>query len=316
MSENIKTFDILVVGSCNMDLISYVERIPEPGETVEGYRYETGFGGKGANQCIAAAKLGANTCMVARVGADSNGKAYIDNFKNNNVNTDFVLTTESSFTGVAPITVGADGSNSIVVIPGANFELTPSDIEVVMGSIKSSKVLVCQLEIRQETTLKALSIAKERGITTIFNPAPAPKESLDDNFYTLSDIFCPNETEASLLTGIKVTDIKSGENAAKVLTSKGCKVVVITMGKLGCILMMKEWKEAKHISIKPVEKVVDTTGAGDAFAGSLAFFFAFYQDMSLEEKVRRSCEVASESVKYPGTQISYPSKSDLPSYLF
>jgi len=309
--------DIIVVGSCNMDLITYVDRLPKAGETIQGNKFESGFGGKGANQCVAASKLGGKACMVSKVGTDEYGTQYIENFKNLGINTIHVLRTSESTTGVAPIMVADDGMNSIVIIPGANMLLTPDEVQAAFIAIKKPKVMVCQLEINRQTTLSALKIAKDNGVITIFNPAPAPEqEPLSSDFYKYSDVICPNETEAFLMTGINVNDVESGKLAAKKLKDKyNANTVVITMGKLGCVFT-KENGDCEHVDIPRVEKVVDTTGAGDSFAGSLAYYHAYYPHLCLKEKIKRSCQIASYSVQRKGSQKSYAYKKDLPAELF
>nr|CAB3265463.1 ribokinase-like [Phallusia mammillata] len=307
--------DILVTGSCNMDLITYAPRLPLPGETIHGTRYVTGFGGKGSNQCVAAAKLGAKASMIAKVGNDAYGKEYIENFKALGIDTGHVTMTEDACTGVAPIVVGADGTNSIIIVPGANLHLTESDIDAASSLFQSAKVMLCQLEISPESTLCALRKAKGAGVFTIFNPAPAPQKELDPDFYKNSDIVCPNETEASTITGLEVTDVESAKVAVPHLLKMGCGIAIITLGKDGCVFASKEREEPCWVKGEKVN-AVDTTGAGDAFAGALAFFFAKFPHLPLEEKLRRSCYVASDSVCREGTQKSYPYRRDLPEEIF
>ncbi|XP_002125817.2 ribokinase-like isoform X1 [Ciona intestinalis] len=307
--------DIVVVGSCNMDLVTYTPRLPLKGESIHGHRYVTGFGGKGANQCVAATKLGAKTSMVARVGEDSHGEQYIENFKTLKVNTDHVIKTKNETTGVAPITVADDGSNCLVIVPGANMILSSDDVEQAYTCIKNCKVLLCQLEVQPSTSLHALKLAKSLGITTIFTPAPAPVTKLDEKFFEYADVICPNETEAEALTGISVTDTESGKKAAEVLVKKGCQIGIVTLGQNGCVFAEKSTNKVVHVPA-PAVKPVDTTGAGDAFTGALAFYLARFPELSTEEKLQRSCQVASFSVCRNGTQTSYPFHHELPEKLF
>eukprot|EP00041_Stephanoeca_diplocostata_P024372 m.616180 g.616180 ORF g.616180 m.616180 type:complete len:234 (+) comp22513_c1_seq2:153-854(+) len=179
------SFDVVVVGSANTDLISYVPRRPVGGETITGTAFETGFGGKGSNQCVMAAKLGSRTAMVAKLGDDSFGRDTLENYKTNGVNTDSVFITSEAATGVAPIAVDATGENSIIVVPGANNLLSVADVESVRDAITAARVVVCQHEIPLESTLAALQIAKDAGnVVSIFNPAPA-QPPLPDAAFTL-----------------------------------------------------------------------------------------------------------------------------------
>eukprot|EP00041_Stephanoeca_diplocostata_P024371 m.616305 g.616305 ORF g.616305 m.616305 type:complete len:247 (+) comp22513_c1_seq11:153-893(+) len=217
------SFDVVVVGSANTDLISYVPRRPVGGETITGTAFETGFGGKGSNQCVMAAKLGSRTAMVAKLGDDSFGRDTLENYKTNGVNTDSVFITSEAATGVAPIAVDATGENSIIVVPGANNLLSVADVESVRDAITAARVVVCQHEIPLESTLAALQIAKDAGnVVSIFNPAPA-QPPLPDAAFTLPDIFCVNETEAQLFSDVTITDEASAEAAARVILAKGIK---------------------------------------------------------------------------------------------
>ncbi|XP_078068386.1 ribokinase isoform X6 [Mustelus asterias] len=189
-------YDVVVVGSCMTDLVSYTPRLPKAGETIHGHKFLIGFGGKGANQCIQAARLGAKSAMVGKVGKDSFGDNYIENFKSNGVSTDYVGQTDEASTGVAPITVNDEGQNAIVIVAGANLLLNSEDLEQASKVIGCAKVVVCQLEIRPAVTLTALKIAHKAGVKTIFNPAPAIAD-LDPEFYKETDVFCCNETEGA-----------------------------------------------------------------------------------------------------------------------
>ncbi|XP_002740450.1 ribokinase-like [Saccoglossus kowalevskii] len=306
--------NIAIVGSCNTDLISYVPRLPKPGETIHGTKFSVGFGGKGANQCVMAARLGVKVAMVSKVGDDSFGHDTIKNFQTNNVNTNHVSMTKEAATGVAPITVNTEGQNSIVIVSGANMLITEDDAKSALSQMPDLKVVICQLEISPHTSLAAMKYAKEKGILTIFNPAPAIPE-LDSQFYKYADIFCPNETETELLTGLPVTNITEAEKAALALLDKGCSKVVITLGTQGSVVVTSETRKAIHIPTNKV-KAIDTTGAGDAFIGSLAYYLAHYPALPLEECIKRASHIASVSVCGAGTQTSFPWKKDLPSELF
>ena len=297
---------ICVVGACNLDLISYVPRLPSMGETLHGHRFHMGFGGKGANQAVMAAKLGGAVTMVTKLGQDVFGENTLKNFKSWGVNTQHVHFTDQAFSGVAPIAVDTEGHNSIIIVTGANDLLTGQEIEAARPAIAASSILVCQLEIPLEVSLAALRIAREEGVKTIFNPAPALSE-IPQEFYHLSDIFCPNETETELLTGMSVESLEEAENAARVLIERGAASVILTLGDRGSLLVTDV--TAEQVPVEPV-KALDTTGAGDAFVGSLAFFLA--AGKSLSDSIKRANRIAAVSVQSSGTQSSFPEAKDLP----
>ncbi|XP_072103371.1 ribokinase isoform X3 [Mobula birostris] len=189
-------YDVVVVGSCMTDLVSFAPRLPKAGETIHGCKFFIGFGGKGANQCIQAARLGAKAAMVCKVGNDSFGENYIQNFKCNGISTEYVGQTSEASTGVASITVNDDGQNAIVIVAGANLLLNSEDLKQASNAICCAKVVVCQLEIQPAISLEALKIAHEAGVKTIFNPAPATA-GLDPDFYKNTDVFCCNESEGA-----------------------------------------------------------------------------------------------------------------------
>ncbi|XP_075451518.1 ribokinase isoform X1 [Ascaphus truei] len=305
---------VVVVGSCMTDLVSLTPRLPKAGETIHGSKFFIGFGGKGANQCIQAARLGAKAAMVCKVGNDSFGNDYIENFKKNNVSTEFVGQTADAATGAASIIVNGEGQNAIVIVAGANLFLASEDLKKASAVISGARVMVCQLEVMPEVSLEALKMARASGVKTIFNPAPAIAD-LDPQFFTYSDIFCCNESEAEILTGIPVRSPGDAGNAGSVLLERGCRRVIVTLGGEGCVILSQEVRTPKHIPTRKV-KAVDSTGAGDSFVGALAFYAAHYPDLSMEEMVKRSNYIASVSVQAAGTQTSYPSKKDLPQDMF
>ncbi|XP_069624440.1 ribokinase [Ranitomeya imitator] len=305
---------VVVVGSCMTDLVSITPRLPRAGETIHGSKFFIGFGGKGANQCIQASRLGSRTAMVCKVGDDSFGNNYIENFRKNGVCTDFAFQTGAAATGAASIIVNAEGQNAIVIVAGANLLLNSEDLTKASEAITRARVMVCQLEISPEVSLLALRMAHKSGVKTIFNPAPAMAD-LDPAFYTHSDIFCCNESEAEILTGIPVRSASDAGAAGSLLLAKGCHLVLVTLGGEGCVIVSKEDPRAKHIAVQKVT-AVDTTGAGDSFIGALAFFIAHYPQLSIEEMVKRSNQIASVSVQAAGTQTSYPCRQHLPEDLF
>merc|ERR1712168_351411 len=312
-------FDVTVVGSCMIDLVSRAPRMPKPGETLRGSRFFKGYGGKGANQAVCASRLGSKTAMIARVGSDVFGEEYIRNFEDNNVDTRYVITTQGESTGVAPIIVDEDGQNSIIIIAGANDKLSTRDVYAAVPAVVSvSKVLVCQLEISAETSLYALKMGGDNGAITIFNPAPAV-EKLNTELYQYSDFIIPNETEAEILTGCRVSTIDEARTAVNALRAKGCNNVIITLGERGVIFLGKRSKTSFHIPIPSVSQdlVVDTTGASDAFVGSFAHYMSALtleqreDHDAIREIIQKACAVATFSVQRSGTQASYPHPSDL-----
>ena len=268
--------DILVVGSLNADLVVRAPRFPQPGETISGEDLQVIPGGKGANQAVAAARLGANVSMLGRVGKDNFGDFLLDNLKQNNVDTASIPRDDSA-TGTATIIVDANGQNSIVLSPGANGKVTSADVD--HASFPKGGLLLLQLEIPTPTVLRAAQRARENGTRVILNPAPA--QQLPDELIALADFLIPNESELSLLAHMPVTDFASAEKAANLLLERGAKTVIVTLGSKGALFVDKETR--KHIDSFPV-KVVDTTAAGDAFIGGFAT--SLLEDQSLEESVR------------------------------
>lgn len=305
---------VVVVGSCMTDLVSLTSRLPRTGETIHGHKFFIGFGGKGANQCVQAARLGAKTSMVCKVGKDSFGNDYIENLKQNDISTEFAYQTKDAATGAASIIVNNEGQNIIVIVAGANLLLNSEDLQEASRAISRAKVMICQLEVTPAASLEALTMAHSHGVKTLFNPAPALAD-LDPRFYTVSDVFCCNESEAEILTGLAVGSPEEAGKAALMLRARGCRLVIITLGADGCVMLTQTDASPKHI---PTERVtaVDTTGAGDSFVGALAFYLAHYPNLPLEDMLRRANAIAAVSVQAAGTQISYPYRKDLPSHLF
>jgi ribokinase len=274
------------------------------GETLHGTQFRMGYGGKGANQAVMAARLRAEVTMVCKLGRDVFGEGTLENFRAHGVDTTHVTFTEDAFSGVAPIAVDPDGRNAIIIVTGANDLLSLDDLERARPAIAAADVVVCQLELPVETTLSALRIAREEGVRTIFNPAPA-RDDLPDELFRLSDVICPNEPETELLTGMP-----AGEGAARELLARGVGAVALTLGDQGCLLV--EGDSVTEVPVEPV-RAVDTTGAGDAFVGALATFLA--AGRSPVDAAERSNAVAALSVQGRGTQTSFPSADDLPAAL-
>lgn len=298
---------ICVVGSANLDLNTYVERFPAPGETLHGRRFTTGYGGKGANQAVMAARLGGAVMLIARVGSDALGRDMAEHFRTEGIDTSPVRSTEGVSTGTAVITVDASGRNTIIVTPGANGLLAAADVEAARTAIETAAVLVCQQEVPVEANLAAMRIAHGAGVPVIYNPAPVG-DGMPAEAFSLTAVLCPNETEAVQLTGGST----SPEEVVRALQSRGAKNVVLTLGEAGCFVSTEHGEGVMLAA--PKVTAVDTTGAGDAFIGSLAFFLA--RGVELVEAARRANRVAAVSVTAAGTQTSFPRAADLPPDLF
>lgn len=298
---------IVVVGSCMIDLVSYAPKLPRAGETVLGTKFTTGFGGKGANQCVAAAKLGGKTIFIARLGDDSWGHDYLKSLKELKIDTTYVQITPGCSSGVAPITVDESGQNQIVVVSGANGRLDESDVASASEVISQAAVLVCQLETSIDVALKAIHLCNG---TSILNGAPAIA-NCDPRLLTSPTIFCVNETEAAVFTGLPVDSICEAKIAIAELLKRGCNTVILTLGAQGALLASKKDPKPVHISAPKVNNVVDTTGAGDSFIGALAYLIAEFPNVSLENHIGIACKIAAVSVTKPGTQTSFPTNDVL-----
>ncbi len=296
---------ICVVGSSMMDLVARVPRLPKSGETLVGSAFHMGFGGKGSNQAVMASKLGAEVGMVVKLGRDVFGENTLENYKRNGIDTQFVFFDEEESSGVAPIAVDeVSGQNSIVVVPGANMRLSPNDIRAARELIQSADILACQLEIPLESTTEAFRLAREAGVPTVLNPAPAVP--LPDELLGLTDICIPNESEAQILTQVEVETIESAFEAGEILQKKGPGTVIVTLGEKGAAYLQddhREFVEAKEV------KTVDSTGAGDAFVGCLIYQLARRVDM--KTAVKTACAVATRSVLKMGTQTSFPHRDEI-----
>lgn len=289
---------IAVVGSNMVDLISYITRMPDRGETVEAPDFRMGCGGKGANQAVAAAKLGAEVTMVTKVGDDAFADTTIANFRRFGIDTEHVEKVPGVSSGVAPIFVEPSGENSILIIKGANGHLAPADVDRAADDLKRADLILMQLEVPLETVYHTIEFAAANGIETVLNPAPAA--ALDLARISKVTFLTPNQTELALLTGMPVGDEVEAIVAAKSLVDKGIRVVVVTLGSRGALLV-----DGKGVTrIPPVAvKPVDTTGAGDAFIGSFARFYGESRDV--EASLKLAARYAADSITRPGTQTSY-----------
>jgi ribokinase len=299
---------VCVVGSSNIDLTFRTARLPRPGETLAGHAFYLGFGGKGSNQAVMAARLGAQVAMVSCVGGDVFGEQILGNYRGQGIDTAHVRTDAGRPTGVASIVVDDAAQNCILIVPGANLSLSPEDVRAAAAAIRSAAVLLCQLEVPVETTGEAFRIARAAGVRTVLNPAPAA--ALPDELFRLTDLCVPNETEAELLTGRGVTTVAEAEAAARALLGRGPAAVLVTLGERG--VLVADGDGGEHVAAEPV-RAVDPSGAGDAFIGSLAVFLA--EGVPLREAVRRANAAAALSVTRLGTQASFPTRTDVEAFL-
>lgn len=296
--------DITVIGSNMIDLITYLDRMPVEGETVEAPDFEMGFGGKGANQAVAASRLGSDVSMITMVGHDNFGKQQLANFQKTGIDTSCIGVGNKN-SGVAPIFVDPSSDNRIIVIKGANNELTPEVLDSFKTQIKNSKLIVLQQEIPLETNYHAIELADEFNVPVLLNPAPANK-NLNIKYVSKVEFFSPNETELATLTGLPTNNLDEIKIAANALVEKGVGNVIVTIGSKGAL-----WVSKEHNEIIPGKKVaaVDTTGAGDSFIGSFAHYFT--EGESVPEALKHANEYAAVTVTKKGTQKSYPTKAEL-----
>lgn len=297
---------IVVVGSINMDLVARMARLPRPGETVHGQSFQTIPGGKGANQAVAVARLGVRVTLIGRVGDDSFGETLLRSLAGHGVVTEQVLVTPECSSGVALIGVDDDGANSITVVAGANGRLTVQDIESRAEIIQSADALIVQLETPLDTVAAALRIAKDAGVRTILDPAPAPSSPLPPEVMAVG-VISPNQTEAELLTGIVVDDLASAERAARRLRELGAREVVLKLGRWGAMLCAADGR-VEHVSAVEVE-VVDTTAAGDAFTAALAV--ALVEGGTLVEAVRFGSAAGTLACLTLGAQTAMPTREQV-----
>jgi ribokinase len=298
--------DIVVIGSLNADLVVRLPRFPAPGETIRGEDLAIVPGGKGANQAVAAARLGARVAMVGCVGADSFGDSLIQNVKNNGVDAAHIQRDGSAATGTATILVDAKGQNSIVLSPGANARVSPDDLRPDM--LAGARLLLLQLEIPTEAGLRAAQLAHRSKTRVILNPAPAAE--LPDELLKLSDYVVPNETELALLTGSELRDKRSLESAARALLQRGARSVVVTLGAKGALVVSGfATKYVPAYRVRPV----DTTAAGDAFIGGLAA--ALLRRNSLQDAVQYGCACGALATTKFGAQPSLPTAEEVRAFL-
>lgn len=298
--------NICVIGSLNMDLVVNVDTMPKPGQTIIGSNFKEVPGGKGANQAVAMARLNGNVSMIGKVGEDGFGQTLINSLKNDKVDTTYIQTSKGA-TGVALITVDKNAQNSIVVSPGANFEVKEDDIDNNIEAIKNSDIVVFQLETPLNTIKYALNKAKELNKYTILNPAPAVK--LDDEIIKNVDLLTPNETELEIISGVSIETEEDIQKAAQIMIEKGVKELIVTLGSKGSLYINKEksmFKKAYKV------EAVDTTAAGDSYTGALAV--ALSQDKNIEDAMDFASKVGALSVLKEGAQSSLPTLEDVKNF--
>ncbi|MDD7972804.1 ribokinase [Roseinatronobacter alkalisoli] len=290
---------IAVVGSNMVDLVTYVNRMPDRGETLEAPDFVLGFGGKGANQAVAAARLGAQVSMVTCVGDDIFGPRTRQNLSDHGIDVSHLRCVEGTPSGVAPIFVAPDGENAILIVKGANAHLSPADIDAAAATLKGCDAILLQLEVPLDTVYHAVAFGARHGVQTILNPAPADPE-LDLSRLDGLDWFCPNESELALLSGMPTDTDAAVLAAARSLIKRGIRNVIVTLGARGARLVTAE----DAVQIAPVRvEAVDTTGAGDAFIGSFARFLS--GGATPQQALERAARYAAHSITGRGTQSSY-----------
>lgn len=295
---------IVVFGSINMDLVARTSRLPAPGETLTGQSFQTFPGGKGANQAVACARLGAKTLMVGRVGGDVFGSRLKAELELAGVDHTNVEVDADISSGVALIAVEESAENMIIVVPGANGQVNEADLPRLESVLERSKILLLQLEIPLDMVVAAAKIAKEKGVKVILDPAPA--QAIQEEVYRLIDIITPNETEAALLVGFPVETQEDASRAVKVLEERGVRQPIIKMGSKGAFAKIDG--EEKFFKAFPVT-AVDTVAAGDAFNGALAV--ALSEEKSIQDAIRWGMAGGALSVTKEGAQPAMPTRNDL-----
>ncbi|WP_195972167.1 ribokinase [Clostridium thermobutyricum] len=299
---------VCVLGSINMDLVIKVKDMPKVGETILSKSFEKIAGGKGANQAVAAKRCGNEVSMIGKIGLDDNGKALKRLLEDDEIDTSLIFEDEKNPTGMAMITVDENSDNSIIVISGSNMNINEGEIEKSKEKIKNSDILISQFETPEDMTIKAFNIAKENGKITILNPAPA--KEIKKELLKVTDIIIPNETEAELLTGIKVNDLDTAKLAGKKLLESGVKFAIITLGEKGAAIINN--KRAELVKAFKVN-AVDTTAAGDSFIGGLSSKLNI-NDLNFENLIKAVTfgnKVSSIAVQREGAQPSIPTLEEV-----
>ncbi len=299
---------IAVVGSINMDLVVRTPRMPQPGETVKGHDFHVIPGGKGANQAVAAARLGADVNMIGSIGNDDFGRRQQECLGQDGIDLSFLTVDMARATGIAMITLDQAGQNSIIISPEANGAVSADQVDSAKEGITRADMLLCQLEVPTEAVTKAIEIAHENGVPVVLNPAPA--SPLEPSLLEKVTYFIPNETEAEFFTGIKVHDLESAKEAATKLQQSGIKTVLLTLGEKGVLAAHAgEFFHEEAIAVQ----AVDTTAAGDVFVGGFAV--ALTEGKSVKEAVRFAKHAAALSVTKLGAQSSIPNRKDVGQFM-
>ncbi|WP_242457731.1 ribokinase [Pedobacter sp. BS3] len=299
---------VLVVGSSNTDMVIKADHLPAAGETILGGTFFMNPGGKGANQAVAAARLGGNVTFICKTGNDIFGRQSVQLFEDEGINTSYLLSDSKNPSGVALITVDKDAENCIVVASGANAALNAGDLQKAQAVIEQAAIVLMQLEIPLETVQYVASTAAEKSVKVVLNPAPACE--LPDDLLRKISIITPNKTEAEMLSGVQVNDMESAKKAARIICDKGVKTVIITLGQNGALVLHED--EFTHVPAVKVE-AVDTTAAGDVFNGALVV--ALSQNKSMLEAVAFACNASAISVTRLGAQSSAPYKRELDTFI-
>ncbi len=294
---------VVVVGSLNVDLVTTVEKTVQVGQTVFGQGLSKLEGGKGANQAVAIAKLGGDVAMVGMVGEDEFGEMLRQSLEKHGVGTNYIKTTSKAPTGTALIMVEKSGDNSIVVISGANFELSGADID--KSAFEGAEYVVSQFEVPYDTILKSFKMAKSVGAVTVLNPAPA--RDIDDELLSYTDVIVPNQTEFEVVTGVKPETYSDIETGAKFLFDKGVSEVIVTLGAKGAVYLNK-FGSSYEVSSYSVD-AVDTTAAGDSFIGGLITKLASGEE--IEDAIEYAMRVGAVTVTRCGAQVSLPTSVEI-----
>ncbi len=299
--------NIVVVGSSNMDIFFYTDRMPEPGETVIGNRYWMAMGGKGANQAVGSRLLGAEVTLVGQVGDDLFGRRMLDNFSSHGIACDHIQVDKEADSGVALILVDKQAENSIVVVPGVNMRISPADVEAAANKLRAADVLLMQLEIPLDAIQRAVDIAHEGSTLCVLNPAPA--RPLPDCILEKVHLLTPNQSEARVLTDIPADTLEGAEAAGQALLDKGVQTVIITLGAQGALIVRPD--QTLHVEGVRVD-ALDTTGAGDAFMAGLAVALA--EGQTLEEATRFANVAGALSTQKPGAMPSLPTRDEVEAF--
>jgi len=295
---------IVVIGSSNTDMVVKTGRFPRPGETLLGGEFFMFPGGKGANQAVAAARLGGHVTFISKVGNDLFGRQALEGFRKENIDVQYIIPDNTTASGVALITVNGDGENTIVVAPGANNHLTAEDMIRFTPAFRAADIILMQLEIPMKTVDQAITIAGKMDKKIILNPAPA--QAISSEMLKKLFLITPNETEAELLTGTEVKDLSSAEKAASCLLDSGVQNVIITLGAQGAFFKSKS---QQFLIPSPVVVPLDTTAAGDVFNGAIAV--ALSESLEWPPAIDFACRAASLSVTRMGAQSSAPYRNEL-----